>query len=152
MGAGSHLFQVVGEGEGGEVSIPCQGAGVGVGAGSSRSQTGVEVAEVLGETRPLSLAGEVGVGAEEEMWSLSLARGVARVGAEGVGGEPRPLGLAEEVGVGGAQGWSCREEGWVEVRLPVEGLLAVELCHRWHCGSCPHRGGQKPLLAAGLPP
>lgn len=96
MGEGSRLFQVVGEGEG---------------AGSSRSQTEAEVAEVLGGTWPLSLVGEVVVGAEEEIWSLSLASGVARVGVEGVGGETWLLGLAEGVGGEGAQGWSWREAG-----------------------------------------
>lgn len=98
----SSLFQAVGEGEGAEVGTPCQGAGVG--AGSWRSQAEVEVAEVLGQMQPLSLVGEVGVGVQGERWSLSLAKGVARVGVEGVLGERWPLGLAEGVGVAGARG------------------------------------------------
>lgn len=109
MGEESHLFQVVGEGEE-EVGNPCQGVGVGAGAGSSRSQTEVEVVEVLGGTWSLSLVGEVVVGVEE-IWSLSLARGVATVGVEGVLGETWSLGLARGVGVEGAQGWSWRVVG-----------------------------------------
>lgn len=110
MGEESRLFQVVGEGEEEEMNHPCQGVGVGVGAGSSRSQTEVEVVEVLGGTWPLSLVKEVVVGVEE-IWSLSLARGVAMVGVEGVLGEIWSLGLAGGVGVEGAQGWSWRAVG-----------------------------------------
>lgn len=112
MGEESRLFQVVGEGEEEEVDNPCQGvgAGAGAGAGSSRSQTEVEVVEVLGGTWPLSPVGEVVVGVEK-IWSLSLARGVAMVGVEGVLGEIWSLGLAGGVGVEGAQGWSWRAVG-----------------------------------------
>lgn len=110
MGEESHLFQVVGEGEEEEVDNPCQGVGVGAGAGSSRGQTEVEVVEVLGGTWPLSLVGEVVVGVEE-IWYLSLAKGVATVGVEGVLEEIWPLGLAGGVGVEGAQGWSWRAVG-----------------------------------------
>lgn len=92
MGEESRLFQVVVEGEEEEVDHPCQGVGVGV--GSSRSQTEVEVVVEV-----------------EEIWSLSLARGVAMVGVEGVLGKIWSLGLAGGVGVEGAQGWGWRAVG-----------------------------------------
>lgn len=125
----SGLLWVVGEGE--ELGT-CQGVGVGAGAGSCGNQAEMEVAEGVGETQPLYLVGEVGVGVEGEIWSLSLAEGVARgegeeegegemwslslakgeAKGEGEGeGEMWPLGLAGGVGLEGAQGWSWRVVG-----------------------------------------
>lgn len=74
-------------------------------------EVGVGVEE---EIRPLSLAkgvARVEVEGEGETRSLSLAKGVARVGVEEVLGEMWPLSLAGAVGVEGAQGWNWRVVG-----------------------------------------